>query len=77
MVVEEVTNGSVSLIIDAIERVGKVGSFLQAVGVLAVIYIIFNVIETIVNRKIRRTVYRIEDRLKIVEGKIDKLLKKS
>lgn len=70
-----------------IEGIGDVGLWLQAIGVLAVVWIIFNIIDWIINshrlkllKKIMLDMQRIEDKIsadiKRIEKKIDSLNKK-
>lgn len=76
MVLTDVVNGSFGFAGDLLTQVGKIGLFLQALGVIIILYVIFDIIAVIVNRKIRKTVYRIEDRLTRVEKKLDNLLER-
>ena len=57
-------------------EVGKIANWLKAVGILLIFWIIFDVINLWMNRKKRKAIYRIEEDLKRVEKKVDRLLSK-
>ena len=75
MVAGEVINVSTDALGGLISEVGKVGLWLQAIGIVIVLWIIFQIITLVVNRKKRKALYRIENKLKTLERKIDLLLK--
>jgi len=74
-VVEEVVNNS-GVVGDVLIEVGKVASWVEAIGFLIVLWIVFQVVGLIVNRKKRKALYMIRDDLKRIEGKLDRVLKK-
>lgn len=76
MVVEEVANVSTDVLSGLIIEIGKIGLWLQALGILAFIWFISIIIGLIVNRKKRKEIYAIRNDLKRIEKKIDKLSKK-
>ena len=61
---------------DLLIELGKIGLWIQAVGLIVIIWIILQAITLYFNRKRRRTLYKISDDLKRLERKIDKLDKK-
>tara|TARA_Y100000310_G_C20595476_1_gene770276 strand:+ start:60 stop:272 length:213 start_codon:yes stop_codon:yes gene_type:complete len=69
MVVEEVVSNLVG-------EVGRIALWLQAIGLIVVIWIGVQIINLILNRKKRKAIYRVEERLVRLERKIDKVLKK-
>ncbi len=69
MVVEEVAS---NLLIE----LGKIGLWVQAIGLVITLWIVFQLIALIVNRKKRKALYRIEERLTRIEKKIDGIVKK-
>ena len=54
---------------------GRIGLWIQAVGLIVILWIIFQTITMYFNRKRRKTLYKIRDDLKRIERKIDRLLK--
>ena len=78
MAIEEVianeTNGTV--VGGLIAEIGKLGLWIQGIGLVIVIWLIFQIVIAINNRIKRRTLYEINERLERVEEKIDRLLKK-
>ncbi len=73
MAVDNVVNTSSDLVSGLIADLGRIGLWLQALGLLIVLWLIFQIIALIVNRKKRRTLYAIKDDLERVESKIDKM----
>lgn len=72
MAVESLTEIPTEIIFE----IGKIALWLQAVGLMVIIWIIFEVIALIVNRKKRKALYSIKGDLMRIEKKIDKLLKR-
>lgn len=66
-----VTNIPTELVLD----LGRIGLWIQAVGLIVILWIIFQAITMYFNRKRRKTLYKIRDDLKRIERKIDRLLK--
>lgn len=62
MALEEVTNIPIGIIAEA----GKIALYLQAVGVLAAILIIFSIINLILNFKKNKRLSRIEKKLNLL-----------
>lgn len=60
-----------------IGNLGRIALWLSAAGVIIFLWIVFQVINLIVNRKKRKALYTIRGDLQRVEKKIDKLLKNS
>jgi hypothetical protein len=63
-------------IVDVLAELGKVGLWLQAVGVIVILWIIFQIIAWKYNRKRMKEVYSMKEDVKRIESKIDRLLKK-
>jgi purine-cytosine permease-like protein len=76
MPIEEVVNESTSVLTDVFLEVGRIGLWLQALGIVIVAWIAIQIITLYFNRKRRLTMYAIRDDLKRVERKLDKVLKK-
>ena len=73
MAVDSVVNASSDLVSKLIADLGRIGLWLQALGVLIVLWLIFQIIALIVNRKKRKILYAIKDDLERVESKIDRI----
>ncbi|MDO8509050.1 MAG: hypothetical protein Q7S27_05185 [Nanoarchaeota archaeon] len=70
MVLEE------TAIADILKEIGLVGLWIQAVGLIIILWIIFQIIILVNNRIRRKQLYEIENRLKKIESKINQLVKK-
>lgn len=57
-------------------ELGKLGNWLQAIGVLVIIWIFMQLTSFILNRKRLKALKRVNERLDIIEGKIDKFFTK-
>lgn len=68
MVVEEVGTIIVAL--------GKIGLWIQALGIVVVLWIVFQLVNFFINRRRMKEIYTIKDDMRRMEGKLDKLLKK-
>ncbi len=73
MVLEEV--GNASLVSEVVLSVGRLGLWVQAVGLLVVLWIIFQAITLFYNRKRRKAIYSLKDDVARLEGKIDRIEK--
>jgi hypothetical protein len=63
-------------IVDVITALGQVGLWLQTIGAIVILWIIFQIIAWKYNRKRMKEVYAIKDDMKRIEKKIDRLLDK-
>jgi len=68
MAIEQVVNTSSSLILE----VGKLGNWIQAIGIVVVLWIVLQVITIIINIKKKRILTEIKKDLRRIENKIDK-----
>lgn len=57
-------------------ELGKIGLYLQALGVVVILWIIFEVYAFIVRRKRMKEIYKIKEDIQRIESKIDLVLKK-
>lgn len=73
---DAVGDGIVDVSAGAITALGKIGLWLQALGIIVILWIIFQVITFFLNRKRMLEVYKIKHDMVRVEGKIDSILKK-
>ncbi len=72
MVVNEVVNASIG----AIEQAGQVALWLQALGIVIVLWIVFQIIVVWLNYRRWNAVKRIMDDVLRIEKKIDRMLTK-
>lgn len=72
MVFQEITNVPIELITE----VGKIGLWMQTIGVIVVLWIIFQLVFLWFNAKRMEEVHLIKEEMKRIEGKIDRILKK-
>jgi type II secretory pathway component PulF len=70
MVVEDILAGTPEIVVE----LGRIGLWIQAVGLIVVLWIVFQAITMYFNRKRRKTLYRIDERLARLEKKVDRLI---
>jgi len=73
MAVEDAVNVPADILSTTLLEIGKIGLWLQAIGILAAIWFASIIITLILNRKKRKALYTIKDDLKRIETKIDKI----
>jgi len=61
-------------IVQLIKDIGQIGAWIQTIGLVIILWIIFEVIILINNRIKRKQLYKIEDRLIKIEHKINQLI---
>jgi|ETN01SMinimDraft_4_1059930.scaffolds.fasta_scaffold323759_2 hypothetical protein len=76
MPIEGVVNDSAVILTEVVLEVGRIGLWLQTLGLIVVLWIAFQTITLFFNRKRRLAIYSIRDDLKRIEKKLDKVLKK-
>ncbi|MDP3881425.1 MAG: hypothetical protein Q8Q31_00920 [Nanoarchaeota archaeon] len=59
---------------DVITQLGQIGLWLQAIGLVIIIWIVMQVVSYLMNRKRMREVYNIKKDMKRIEAKIDRIL---
>ena len=74
-VIEEIANGSDGILSNLVLEVGQIGLWIQGIGLIIILWLVFQIVALIVNRKRRKALYRIEEKLQRVEKKLDKVLK--
>lgn len=72
MVIEDVSAALSNLV----TSLGKIGIWLQAVGIIVIIYIALSLVDIWINRRRMKEVYKIKEDMKRIERKIDKILAK-
>jgi biopolymer transport protein ExbB/TolQ len=73
---EEILNAPADLATEIITQLGSIGKWLQAIGLIVILWIIFQIINWVTNRKRIKRLDKLSDRLDTIEKKIDKVLKK-
>jgi len=77
MAVEEVVNGAGNVTAgNLLVEIGQIGNWLQALGILVIVWIIMQAVTYYFNRKRLKVLYRVVDRIDRLEEKIDKLAKR-
>lgn len=59
-----------------LEEVGKIGLWLKTVGIIFVLWVIFQIYSLHINNQRMKEVYVIKKDMKRMEGKLDRILKK-
>jgi len=59
---------------DIVLEVGKIGKWLQALGLLVIIWIVFQIVNFVINRKKQSELKKIRNDLFRIEDKLDKLI---
>ena len=73
MVVEEAISSTSELVLE----LGKIGKWVQAVGLFVVVWIVIQLINLFLNKKRLASLRKMESNLKRLEKKMDKLSKKN
>ena len=60
-----------------ITEVGQIGLWLQAIGIVVILMIMFNIISFFYNRKRLKEIAIIKKNMNRIEGKIDKIIKQT
>jgi biopolymer transport protein ExbB/TolQ len=66
--------GVVEVPLDLLVKLGHLGSWLQAIGIIVVLWIIFQLISLAINRKRMKEIYKIKSDMIRIERKIDKII---
>jgi biopolymer transport protein ExbB/TolQ len=61
---------------DVIITLGQFGLWLKAIGVVILLWMIFQFVNFMINRKRIKELYKIKEDMKRIENKIDRILKK-
>ncbi len=79
---ETITGGAVEeflnepgILVDTLTEVGKVGNWVQAIGILVILWIGFQIVNFIINHKKRKHIKLLRGDIHRLEEKIDKLVK--
>ncbi len=74
--VEGVLSSSQVVLYEAVGELSKTLRWLEAVGVVVLLWLVFQTINLIINRKKRKAIYSIKEDVKRIEKKLDKVLRK-
>ena len=58
-------------------EIGKIGSLLEALGIVVILWLIFEITAFIINRKRMKEVYKIKEDMLRIEKKLDRILKRN
>ncbi|MEK6945954.1 MAG: hypothetical protein AABW63_04150 [Nanoarchaeota archaeon] len=61
---------------ELVAEVGKLGSWLQAIGIIVIAWLIFQIISLIINLKKKKLLEKISQDMKRIEKKVDVLKKR-
>jgi uncharacterized membrane protein len=75
MAVENITD--INIVTNLITEIGKIGKLIQALGLVIILWLIFQIISLINNRIRRKKLNSIEEQLNRIEKKLKKIYKKS
>jgi len=74
MSAEVLSNVSGGVLGDVFLQLGTIGKWIQAIGLLVVLWIVFHVITLIMNRKKRKAIYSLVEKTDRIEKKVDMLI---
>ncbi|MFH1289884.1 MAG: hypothetical protein ABIH92_00590 [Nanoarchaeota archaeon] len=72
---EEVINASTDMATDFAMKIGSLGKWLQAIGIIVVLWILIQIINWYINSKRIKKLEKIEERLEAIEKKLNKAVK--
>lgn len=76
MAIVGAVNDSTLFIEDVAIQFGKFGKWLQAIGLIIILWVAFQIISLWINRGSKKEIVKLREDVKRIEGKIDKLAKK-
>lgn len=77
MVAGEIVDGTTSLAEQVILKLGSIGLWLQTIGLIFVLWLTFQIINWIINRKRIKRLDSLVEKLDNIEKKLDKAIKKN
>ena len=57
-------------------EIGKLGLWIQALGIVVILWVVFQIVNFFINRKRIKEIYNIKKDMVRIENKIDKILKR-
>ena len=76
MPIEEIANSPIDLASEVAITVGSIGKWLQAIGIIIILWLIIQIINWFYNRKKTKNLYALNERMERIEKKLDRVLKK-
>lgn len=76
MALEDLASSPTDVLSTLTLELGKIGRWIQAIGLVIVLWLIFQIIILINNRIKRKKLYAIEERLQRIENMLNKIVKK-
>jgi len=76
MVVEEVVNVSGEILSEAISGIGRIALVMQALGIIVIFWVIFQVVNLLLNRNRGKLLSNVNKKLGDLEKKIDRIDRK-
>ena len=73
---EEVINTTTGIAGEVLQSLGSIGKWLQAIGAIIILWLVFQIINWVLNRKRIKRLDKISDKLDEIEKKLDKAIKK-
>lgn len=61
---------------EVLTKIGEIGLWIQALGLIVILWIVFQVVNFIINRRRIKEIYAIKEDMKRMENKLDRLLRK-
>ncbi len=76
MVIETIANSPTDVVSEVVAEVGRIGLWLQTLGIIVILWIIFQTVNFWINRKRKKALSIIQSDLNRIEKKVDRILKK-
>jgi len=76
LIAEGAINTSADIATELAIKLGSIGKWLQAIGIIVVLWMVIQIINWILSRKKIKRLDHIEERMEKIEKKLDKVLKK-
>jgi len=73
MAIEGLINTSSDLVPEVVYKLGEIAIWLQALGVVIVLWLIFTIVSLIINLKRKKTLNSIKEDLERIEKKVDRI----
>jgi len=76
MVTGEAISVTAENLTDLAREIGTIGNWLQAIGIIVIFWIIFQIVNWAINKRRLEKLNKIQKKLHEIENKIDKIIKK-
>jgi len=74
--ISNVTETAAAVPIKVVTELGQIGLWLQTLGILIVLWLIFQIFSLVINRRRMQEIYAIKKDMQRIERKIDKIVSK-